>query len=76
MAYENINTTLSKPNDLVFDNDSNRQLLFQHFCNNLYLGQWELARACIEELNLECHGLDKSISSVLKDIARQPFNKW
>lgn len=48
-------------------------LLFQHFCNSLYLGQWELANACAKRLQFGDQ--DSSIPEILKDVVKQPFNR-
>ncbi|KAL5009258.1 hypothetical protein ScPMuIL_014839 [Solemya velum] len=49
------------------------KLLFKFFCNNLYLGQWELARACLKQLHEESSLIDGSkITDILTDIAEYP----
>lgn len=48
-------------------------LLFRHFCNCLYLGQWELAKACGQLLQDSDEG--QSVHKILHDIAQQPFNR-
>ena len=51
-----------------------RRLLYS-FCNNLYLGQWELAEACTNELH-EQRDLDKGdITSLLEDIVSYPYER-
>lgn len=48
------------------------KLLYQHFCNCLFLGQWELAKASV--LLLKKYDPDKSIYKILHDVALKPFN--
>lgn len=55
------------------DSERGEDLLFQHFCNSLYLGQWELAKACAKRLQFG--DSDSSISEILKDVVKQPFNR-
>ena len=47
--------------------------LFKCFCNNLYLGQWQLARAVIPQIKRVCK--DKPISEILKDVSCHPFDR-
>ena len=49
--------------------------LFKFFCNNLYLGQWQLAKASLEQLNREKEVTSVPIAEVLKDVATYPFNR-
>ena len=51
------------------------QLLYKFFCNNLYLGQWELARACISRLHVEKQLISTEIRDVLLDIVEYPYNR-
>ena len=53
-----------------------REQLFVSFCNNLYLGQWELARACAQRLDkLKTNESDENvnITEVLKAVVRYPY---
>ena len=55
-----------------------RQQLFVAFCNNLYLGQWELARACAQrlaKLSFRTNESDENlnITEVLKAVVRYPY---
>lgn len=52
------------------------QLLYKFFCNNIRLGQWELARACIETLLRKDGKYGKPISELLKDIIEEPLAYW
>ena len=49
--------------------------LFKFFCNNLYLGQWQLARASLQQLHKDSEITSLPISEVLKDVATYPFNR-
>ncbi|XP_076098495.1 uncharacterized protein LOC143068375 isoform X2 [Mytilus galloprovincialis] len=51
------------------------KLLFKFFCNNLFLGQWELARSCIARLNDEKAWLKADIRKILTDIIYYPFSR-
>ncbi|XP_053395117.1 zinc finger FYVE domain-containing protein 26-like [Mercenaria mercenaria] len=75
MEVEKHDRIITGPNFQIFVNDTGKNLLFQHFCNNLYLGQWELARACAKELHIGCEGPGNHVCEILKDVVRQPFNR-
>eukprot|EP00058_Branchiostoma_floridae_P025167 XP_002610657.1 hypothetical protein BRAFLDRAFT_65848 [Branchiostoma floridae] len=47
--------------------------LFVCFCNNVYLGQWELARACVEQLHRCREKTPCDIQDILKAIAQHPY---
>ena len=49
--------------------------LFKFFCNNLYLGQWQLAKASLQQLHRERGATSQPISEVVKDVATYPFNR-
>lgn len=51
------------------------KLLYQAFCNNLYLGQWELAKSCIAQLHEEGEASGVRIVDVLRDVASHPYNR-
>jgi len=50
-------------------------LLFKHFCNNVYLGQWEAAKADARQLNVQGDAVVVSIRDVLHDITKYPFDR-
>lgn len=55
------------------ERDYSMKLLFKFFCNNLYLGQWELARSCIKQLHEEAFLKDgANITDILIDVAEYP----
>lgn len=54
-------------------NDDSRKMLFKHFCNNLYMGQWELARSSAKHVLPS--GDNLAYSEILEDIIKQPFNR-
>ncbi|KAL3872697.1 hypothetical protein ACJMK2_035906 [Sinanodonta woodiana] len=56
---------------LGHEKEFSQHLLYRFFCNHLYLGQWELANACIQQL----HSGSVSIQDVLQDVARYPYNR-
>ena len=58
------------------ENEVSLKSLYQFFCNNIYLGQWELARACIKELNDQCDLLGIDIKDTLKDLALNGNVTW
>ncbi|XP_078590684.1 zinc finger FYVE domain-containing protein 26-like isoform X2 [Branchiostoma floridae x Branchiostoma japonicum] len=47
--------------------------LFVCFCNNVSLGQWELARACVEQLHRCREKTPCDIQDILKAIAQHPY---
>ncbi|XP_067681511.1 uncharacterized protein [Haliotis asinina] len=49
-------------------------LMYKSFSNNLLLGQWELARACLSQLRKSCHEIGVDIKDVLRKVAAYPFN--
>ncbi len=52
--------------------------LFKSFCNNLYLGQWELARACglrLSEIEDFERRRPQDITEVLKAVVRHPYHR-
>lgn len=55
--------------------DQSVKYLFRFFCNNLYLGQWELARASLQRLHGKKESTVLPISAVFKDVASYPFNR-
>ena len=51
--------------------------LFKFFCNNLHLGQWELARACIPQLHKQKSALHGNVENVLDDVIGNPYGyRW
>jgi hypothetical protein len=57
------------------ENEVSVQLLFKSFCNHIHLGQWELASACVKELNEQRDILGRDITYVLRQIAQDPHGK-
>ncbi|KAL4238418.1 hypothetical protein ACF0H5_003126 [Mactra antiquata] len=53
--------------------DDCRKDTFNHFCNNLYLGQWELAISTARLLT--SNGNDSVYSDILEDLIKQPFGR-
>ncbi|OWF55424.1 Zinc finger FYVE domain-containing protein 26 [Mizuhopecten yessoensis] len=49
--------------------------LFRYFCNNLYLGQWEVARACLQQLHREGQLIGRNIKDFLRDITENPYER-
>lgn len=52
--------------------------LFVAFCNNLKLGQWELARACLISLHAQNEtdsGVPQAVD-LLQALAKNPHNTW
>lgn len=75
MEEEKHEKSTALPNNTELDSDGGKGLLFRHFCNCLYLGHWELAKACVKQLHEGCQNEEDSVCSILKDIVRQPFNR-
>lgn len=50
-----------------------KDILFKHFCNCLYFGQWELAKACGRLFREKTAG--NEADDVLLDLAKFPFNR-
>ncbi len=46
--------------------------LFTSFCNNLWLGQWELARSCIGQLRKQKDLCNQDVDRLLYSIAENP----
>lgn len=55
------------------ENEVSIHKLWQSFCNHLYLGQWEFARACINELYDQRALLGRDVLAVLKALASNPY---
>lgn len=55
--------------------DKSIQNLFRFFCNNLYLGQWQLAKGSLVRLHTKGEAGGIPISEVLKDVASYPFSR-
>lgn len=51
------------------------KLLYKFFCNNLVLGQWELAKACVQQLHRDGKSIDVNIGDILRDVAHYPYGK-
>ncbi|XP_036363256.1 zinc finger FYVE domain-containing protein 26-like [Octopus sinensis] len=51
------------------------RLLFRFFCNNIYLGQFELARACVPYLAQHGTHYGVDIGQILKQIVEYPYGR-
>ncbi|XP_062609221.1 zinc finger FYVE domain-containing protein 26-like [Saccostrea cucullata] len=51
------------------------QTLFKYFCYHLHRGEWELSKACIDQLNAEGKYADVNIKDVLLDVIQFPFSR-
>lgn len=51
------------------------RLLFRFFCNNLYLGQFELVRACVAQLASQGPQFGVDIGQILKQIVEYPYER-
>ena len=51
------------------------RLLFRFFCNNLYLGQFELVRACVAQLAAQGPQFGVDIGQILKQIVEYPYER-
>lgn len=54
------------------EHEASIQLLFRSFCNNLYIGQFELARASIKEL----HQQRSFLKYHVKDVFSKALDRW
>jgi len=54
------------------EHEASVQLLFRSFCNYIYIGQFECAKACIETL----HSEQKNLRYPVKDVLQKVVNKW
>ena len=70
MSKENLKHPFGRENEVSV------QLLFKSFCNNVYLGQWGLASACLKELHEQRDILGKDIVNILQHIAEDSHMKW
>lgn len=52
------------------------QQLFNYFCNNLQLGQWHPAKACLKQLIAYKKNFQFSLDHVLLDIVDNPSIYW
>ena len=61
--------------DNIFDHGEKIaiDLLFKSFCNNLYLGQWYLAKSCVNELYTRKNETGINIRDVLISLAKHPY---
>ena len=50
--------------------------LYQFFCNNLSLGQWESAKACLDQLIINKASLKFDFNQLLIDIILNPTLYW
>lgn len=50
--------------------------LFNYFCNNINLGQWQAAKACLKQLELNKNNFKFDLNSVLIDIIENPEFYW
>lgn len=52
------------------------QQLFNYFCNNLNLGQWQAAKACLKQLIIFKKNFQFDLQQVLDDIIQNPQLYW
>lgn len=57
------------------ENEVGLHQLQTSFCNHLYLGQWESARACIGELLEQKQLAKEDILQIVEDCVHNPLNK-
>ena len=67
-------STLQNVHDIV-DKTKSIDCLFKFFCNNLYLGQWQLAKTSLQQLCKEDSQLPFPITDFLRDVSSYPFNR-
>ena len=54
------------------EHEASIQLLFRSFCNNLFIGQFECARASIKEL----HSQSSFLRHPVKEILKRALDAW
>ncbi|XP_046355808.2 zinc finger FYVE domain-containing protein 26-like isoform X1 [Haliotis rufescens] len=64
----------SHPSSINREGEETIAMLYKSFSNNLLLGQWELARACLSQLSKDCHQIGVNIKDVLRKVAAYPFD--
>jgi hypothetical protein len=52
------------------------QQLFHYFCNNLNLGQWHAAKACLIQLDACKKNFQFSLNSIINDFIQNPQLYW
>lgn len=52
--------------------ETSLQQLFNYFCNNIYIGQWQMAKACLKQLDSNKKIFKFDFTSVLLDIIQKP----
>ena len=50
--------------------------LFTYFCNNINLGQWQMARACLKQLDANKKLFKTDFRSMLAEIIENPQLYW
>jgi zinc finger FYVE domain-containing protein 26 len=48
------------------------QQLFTFFCNNISLGQWQLAKACLKQLYLNKKSFKFDLDEIIHDVVANP----
>ena len=56
------------------ETETSIQKLFIFFCNNIRLGQWQLAKACIKQLEFSKKSFNFNLNDILNDIIDNPTN--
>ena len=46
--------------------------LFNYFCNNINLGQWQIAKACLKQLDANRKNFKFDLNTILMDIIENP----
>ena len=46
--------------------------LFTFFCNNINLGQWQIAKACLKQLHSNKKNLKSDLNEVLNSVVDNP----
>ncbi|KAK6181134.1 hypothetical protein SNE40_009062 [Patella caerulea] len=69
---ENFNVN---PHDVERAERDSIKLLYKCFCNNLQLGQWEVARSCIQQLKEKEAIIGCDINDILTEIAENPYQQ-
>ncbi len=56
--------------------ETSLQQLFNYFCNNFCLGQWQAAKACLNQLHAYQTNFKFNLSTLLLDLIENPELYW
>ena len=56
--------------------ETSQHQLFTYFCNNFYLGQWQMAKACLKQLHSSKTNFKFDLTTLLRDVIENPQKYW